>query len=296
MQKIKNFLSMIIIIISIVSGPLTFGMERAELGCIPDLHVLGFDIFLKNQKECLSHEMICILAKVSRSCEKFFLDTAPERREYLRQKIKDMYWNTNTPHFFNKYGTVFAYSDANGTIKKGMILGRLCLVNEEEELQCVKKIWYDQCMGSVISLPRPFLTPEGALCCYGWGEYNSIKWRSYYSLTQYCVMPNNNQEEYRCGLQIKAYDNWALSDFAALPNLLNAFVNSSVVCAVQWGTQATLVDKLFVLKDAIIPDNYAEYQESGIASLNMKFDELPKILREAIVKRYEECKKQGVKA
>ena len=150
--------------------------------------------------------------------------------------------------------------------------------------------------GPVTSLPRPFLTPEGVLCCYGWGKYDSIKWGSHHSLTEYCVMPNNNHEEYRCGLKIGAYDdNWALSDFIALPHLLNAFINSSVVYAAWLGRQPIEADKLFVLKDAIIPDNYAEYHESGERVLNRTFDQLPERLRNAIVKRYEECKKQGMK-
>ncbi len=265
-------------------------MECAEVGRILDPQILVFDIFLKNQNKRLSHEIICTLAQVSRSWKKCLLDTVPERKKYLLRKLEQQEIKFHDPYFFNKYGSLLCDKGLRSKTLEIVFSLQGYFLNDENKVKMFDGEW-DPVSDSVISLPRPFLTPSGALCCYGWRKYDSEKWGSHHSLTEYCVMPNNKKEIHRCGLKIDRYGDWALSHFIALPNLLNAFVNSSVVCSFLW-EDITNADKLFVLKDAIIPDNYAEYQESNEKLLNRTFNQLPTILRNAIIARYEECKKQ----
>jgi len=284
----KKLLTMV----GILSCFYSVGMESAELGCIPEPHVVGFDIFLKNQHKRLSHKLICALAKVTRSWKKYLLDTAPERQEYLARTL-GCYGDKSCPYYVNKYGSVVCETGSIGRVPPSKKVGNFFDMQgyflNEGEMKMFDVEW-NNFSGPVASLWRPFLNPQGDLCHYGWGKGDSRLWGMHTQLIQYCVMPNNKQEFFRCGIQVNSHGNYALSHYAALPNLLNAFLNCPVRVKDFFAHEM-----LFALKDAIIPDNYAEYQDSGERYLNRNFDGLPPILKDAIIKRYEECKKQGVK-
>jgi hypothetical protein len=288
MQKIKNILLITTIIISIVGVPLTLSMENDVQ--IIDPHVVVFDIFLNNQKERLSHQIICPLAKVNKSCEKFLLDTAPERREYLLGKIQQHELKFRELYYCNRYGSLLCDKGLrNKTLEMVFALVRYSL--DKNKVEMFSGEWTNFKNPDVVSLPRPFLTSEGDLCCYGWGKSGDyMLWGKHQHLIQYCLAPDNKQQFFRCGIQISADSNYALSYFGALPNLLKAFVN----CPPRM-TNLFAHNMLFALKDVIIPDNYADYQESGERFLTRTFDELPETLQDAIVKRYQECKKREVK-
>ncbi len=254
------------------------------------------NIFLKNQSKYLSHGTVHALAWVNKTSRKFLLDTAPERREYLRDKI-DQY--PDLPRSYsgvNNYGSFVCYIDGmnDGLYSKtdaALLSKMLFLV--DGEIHSSYGFWKNF-SEQVNVLPQPFSDFRGNVCIYGWGNSkDSQLWGKKQHLILYRLGPNNRQKFFRCGVGFLGrdkYEYYALSYFAALPNLLKAVAN----CSVDTG------DDLFCcigfeLKNAVIPDNYAEYEDCGIASLNTRFDDLPETLRNAIIERYQECKKKRKK-
>ncbi len=287
--RMRNFFLVIVYLVMLVLGFLptvTLCMEDVEKKSHPPAKV--FKVFLKNQSKYLSHEIIYALALVNKSCEKFLFDTAPQRREYLLPKAKqydpsfELGKGGPFPGYLNKYGSCACVKGG----RESLLLSQYFLV--EDEIKNIYGIW-NNFSKHVTSLPRPFLDTRGDLCSYGWGNRDVPFFGKSQHLIRYHLSPDGEQRFYRCAIGFLGrdrYEHYALSYFAALPNLLKAFVN-----CIQDPENDPYCWTAAELKDAIIPDNYAERQDCGIASLNMRFDDLPKILKDAIVARYQECKK-----
>ncbi len=278
-NKIKKWMIIYVFVLSFFCG-VALCMENT--GNITDPQAAAIKIFLGNQIN-LPHKIIYALAAVNKSCEKLLLDTAPERGEYLLRKLGELPWVAIVPFakpdFLNKYGS-FACNKED--CKKFILDGHFLI---DDDVLTAHGVW-DNFSKRVTALPKPFLTPEGDLCCYGWGNNDDrMLWNMQQHLIRYCVMPDQRQTFFRCGVSIDGHDNYALSYFAALPNLLKVFVNCPVIKENDF-----MHIMLVALKDAIIPDNYKEYQESGNEFGDIKFDELPKALKNAIVARHKQCK------
>ncbi len=279
MQKIKNILQITTIIIGNICAPFVFGMEKDTH--IIDSQEVAIEVFVRNQNKHLSHEIIYTLAAVNRSLKKLLLNTAPERKGLLLHEAKHSFSFMQEPYYFNQYGSFLCGKE----IKKSLTVSEYRLAGDRVKIS--HGFCWSNFTNLVTALPQPFLNPEGDVCYYGWGKFVDEKlWGKYQHLIQYYRQQDGHTRNFRCGVQIGVDNNWALSFFAALPNLLKVFANCPVI---QKDVKCDWM--LFALKDAIIPDNYAEYQDCGDIFLNVKFDDLPGALKEAIVARYQECRK-----
>lgn len=279
MQKINDILRIIAILISIVCAQSAFGMENEN----DDVHIINpqavvIEVLLRNRKD-LSHTTVYALAAVNKACKKIVLDTAPGRTEYLR-------WLVGLGHslrqyfrsWHNKFGTILGEKESQDIF---LNLRKFCLVDEEEG---IKGAWifgmWDN-FQPAMSLPQLFLNPQGDLCCYAF-QNNDGPESPRRDLIQCCLTSDGKKKSFRCYLSLGEENNYQLSHCAGFPHLLKALVDCPE--KEERGT------KLFALKDAIIPDNYASTQLSHYIFVK-PFNKLPEPLQEAIVTRYGECKK-----
>ncbi len=279
MHKIKNLLHITVIMISIVCAQSAFGMENEN----DDVHIIDpqaliMEVFLRNQRD-LSPTTVYALAEVNKSCKKLVLDTAPGRTEYLRWLVGlDDSLCRYFHYWHNKFGTILGEKEGQNTLS----LKKFCLIDEEEGRRgaWLSGTWDN--FQPAMSLPQLFLNPQGDLCCYAF-QNSAVPESPRRDLIQCCLTSDGEKKSFRCYLSLGEENNYQLSHCAGLSHLLKAFIDCP--------EKKERDTKLFALKDAIIPDNYASTQYAHYIFVK-PFNKLPEQLQEAIVARYQECKKQ----
>lgn len=275
-------------------------IESSRHAIIPsNTHIAG-SFLLVHKIDLFDHDMVCSLV-VNKEWEGIVKSVAPKLRAYLARKIPGHFFNAcDGSLVWHKYGTAFARKYVyicEGRNKRGeknvaYNLESFYLARGDIEIYTSGSLYATE--RTIQDIIRPRFSEAGDFCFYGIGE-NMRLWDKSEHVVEHCLVRNkffsslySSVQNFRCGLLIKRRkkdDYYAMSHFLSFPVLLGSFLNSKVV------ELAPRLSKLYSLKDSIIPHNYqlcVPLDKDGYQS----FSELPKKLRNKIMKHYDKQKRK----
>ena len=307
-------------LIAVCFVPLLHCMENTIV--MPESERLAWHIALTHGVALFDSKMISALAKTRRAYDTILCQTAQYRKHYFVESddcLKEINDTIGLEGIeWHKYGAVCGK----------VVMGRRphwplrpfgmrgFSPNRDMELimerRCLKGGWIGPCYQAWGGLhnplpcqPQAFFNERGDFCCYSLNECGNIM--------KYSLSKDGSPEINLCVTRINKYvpaKYFSLSILMEFPTLLQAFLHASHIFEQSFNSKNDLLvfnenKKLewnhliydvtvFDLQAIIIPKNYKEYKQSYFNRYT-SFDELPKIIRKAIVALYEGQRKSRAK-